>query len=365
MRRAVLYFSVFLILIFLGCARKEAAIKLAVVGPLSGRQAMVSQDVLHGVELAVEEWNKKGGVLGRKVSIIQGDDEGIPSKAFSVAKKLAKSGIVAVIGHLNSDCSIAASPIYHQYKIPQVSPVSTNPQFTEQGFETTFRTCGRDDQQGLVCAKFVTNDLKVSRILVLHDKTTYGKGLAEELMRNLGPYVGVVDYQGIDKGVGFKDILAKALTLRPEAIYYGGMYPDGAVLAKEIREVGLKCALIGGDGLFHPEFIKNGGGATEGAFVSFGPPLELIPSAHQFLEAFKKKYGEVGPYSVYAYDAANVLLETIVRTGSIKGEKLLEFLHSQTYQGALGKIQFDHKGDVLSAPYVIWMIKNGKFVLYP
>lgn len=288
-----------------------------------------------------------------------------PKEAVSVAEKLINDGVVAVIGHFNSSCSIPASSHYHERGIPQISPASTNPQLTTQGFNTVFRTCGRDDQQGKVGADFVSKVLKKKRVAVLHDKTTYGQGLADEFRRNLPPEVQVVAYEGIVQGdKDFTAVLTKIRAAKPEALYFGGIYPEGGLLVKQMRELGLDAIFISGDGVIDPEFIRIGGKATEGSFLSFGPSVEELPTARHFREAFKSEFGEIGPYSIYAYDAANIVLQAIQNAGTTDGAKMAAAIHAIKYNGAMGTIQFDQNGDVLVAPYIFWVVKDGKFVPY-
>ena len=166
--------------------RQEAdVVKIGAAGPFTGDMAVFGADQLNGMKLAVEEWNAKGGVLGKKIVIVEGDDQRDPKQAVTIANKLVNEGVVGVVGHFNSNCSIPASDIYHRGGMPQISHGSTNPKLTDQGFDNVFRVCGRDDQQGRVSARFAVDTLKSKKIAILHDKTTYGQGLAEEFRKGL------------------------------------------------------------------------------------------------------------------------------------------------------------------------------------
>jgi branched-chain amino acid transport system substrate-binding protein len=175
---------------------------------MTGDQSKMGMDFKNGVSLAVEEWNSKGGVLGKKIELLIGDDQHDHKQAVSVANKMVNEGVTGVIGHFNSSCSIPASDVYDRAGIPVISPGSTNPQLTEKGYRGVSRVCGRDDQQGRVGAEFVTNQLKLKRVAVLHDKTTYGQGRADEFKKALGDKVEVVFYSGIVQGDrDFKGVL--------------------------------------------------------------------------------------------------------------------------------------------------------------
>lgn len=359
-----------------GCGPGGEQIKIGVAGPLTGEQGKAGQDILHGVQLAVSECNARGGVLGRRVVIVAGDDRASDKEAASIAVTLCNQGVVGVIGHYNSHCSIAASQIYHQRGIPQISPASTNPRFTEQGLTNVFRTCGRDDQQGIVAAGFAIKTLGVKKVAVFHDGTTYGQGLADEFKKALPltagpgekePKVALVSEQQIPLAAegavpDYGLYLDPLLSLGPDLIYFGGNYPEAAVLVRQIKERKIEARFMAGDAIANSVFLKVGGMAAEGIHFTFGPAVEDMPQAGHFYGSFKARYGELGPYSVYAYDAANVLLESIRRAGAAAGDTLVKTLHAETFSGALGEIRFDAKGDIVAAPYVVWTVKGGEFV---
>jgi len=359
MKRAVFVTLVFALALGLGCKSGPKVIKIGVAGPMTGDQAKMGMDLVNGVSLAVDEWNAKGGVLGVKVEIVKGDDRRDPKEANSLAQKLVNDGVVAVVGHFNSSCSIPASQIYHENKVPQISPASTNPQLTQQRFGSVFRTCGRDDQQGSVGAKFVLQVLGKKRIAVLHDKTTYGQGLADEFKKHLGDSAQVVIYEGIIQGdKDFKAVLTKVKQAKPEVVYFGGIYPEAGLMVRQMKDLGIKTDFVAGDGVIDPEFLKIAGDAALGSYLSFGPSVKELPTAKRFIEAHQAKYGEIGPYSVYSYDAANIILTAIQAAGKLDGDKIAEEIHKIKYDGAIGTIQFDAKGDVLKAPYIFWQVQK-------
>ncbi len=243
-----------------------------------------------------------------------------------------------------------------------ITPASTNPRLTEQGFKYVFRVCGRDDQQGLIAAIFVSDVLRLKKVAVIHDKTTYGQGLADEFKKALGKKVEVVYYTGIIQGdKDFRSVLTTMRDKKPELLYFGGIYPEGGLLIKQARELGIKVPFMSGDGSIDQKLIEIAGTSSEGSYLTFSPDPANITSAKNFLSSYRAAYGEAGPYSIYAYDAANILLQAIAETRGIDGEKISRAIHNMKHSGALGEIQWDVKGDVLRAPYIVWVIKNGKF----
>jgi branched-chain amino acid transport system substrate-binding protein len=346
------------------CKKKTDTVKIGVAGPMTGDQSKMGMDFRNGVTLAVEEWNAKGGVLGKKIELLIGDDQHDPKQAVSVSNKLINDGIAGVIGHFNSSCSIPASDIYNRAGIPMISPGSTNPQFTEKGYKGVFRVCGRDDQQGKVGAEFATKHLKLKKVAVIHDKTTYGQGLADEFKKALGEGVEVVYYGGVVQGdKDFKSVLTTIREKDPELIFFGGIYPEAGLLVRQAKELGIWAPFMSGDGTIDPKFIEIAGvQAAERTYLTFSPDPNNIPSAKEFLKNYNAKFGEIGPYSIYAYDAANILLTAIKEANTAEGSAIIDKLHSMEFSGAIGKIRFDAKGDVTSAPFVVWITKGGKFV---
>lgn len=361
MKRLLVFFA--LCLAVVGCTKKETnVIKIGAAGQLTGPEAVFGNDMLNGVKLAIEEWNAKGGVLGKKIELVPGDDQAEPRQAVAVANKLVNEGVVGVIGHFNSSCSIPASEVYHKAGIPEISHASTNPKLTEQGFDNVFRVCGRDDQQGKAAADFAVQKLKVKRVAIIHDKTTYGQGFAEEFRKGIGSAAEVVAFEGITKGEkDYTPVVTKIKAANPDLIFFGGIYTEGGLLVKQFKAVGGTAPFIGGDGIMSEEFVKIGGPATEGSYATFGPDTRESPSARGFNENYRKKFGEPGVYSVYAYDAANILLQAIQQAGTTDGKKVIPAIRAIDYTGALGHIQFDAKGDVKVSPYVVWKVEGGKF----
>ncbi|HEX7127374.1 MAG TPA: branched-chain amino acid ABC transporter substrate-binding protein, partial [Thermodesulfobacteriota bacterium] len=277
-----------------------ATYKIGVAGPMTGDQGKMGQDIQNGVKLAIQEWTAANPE--HKVEIVVGDDQHDPKQAVAVANKFVNEGVIGVVGHFNSSCSIPASTVYLEGNLVQITPASTNPTFTDRGMWNVFRVCGRDDQQGVVAAKFVS-DKGIKRVAVLHDKTTYGQGLADAFRDALekNHKIEPVFYGGITQGdKDFTAALTSVKAQNPEVVYFGGIYPEAGLLAKQAKDLGIKARFMSGDGTIDPEFVKIAGKeAAEGSWLTFSPDIKNVPTAKASVEAYEKQFGPVGPYSIY------------------------------------------------------------------
>lgn len=354
-----------------GCHKSGEApstIKIGLAGVQTGSDGQIGLAMLNGSKIAIDEWNEKGGVLGKKIETVTLDDEGQPQKAVTVAQSLIDSGVIAVLGHFNSGCTIPASRLYNDAKIVEISPGSTNPQYTEQGFPYAFRVCGRDDQQGTIIAEYLHDKLHLNNIAILNDKTTYGEGLANVVKQNFEGKGGkVVMFQGIGKDDrDFRANLAVVKGSGAEAFVWGGMYSQGGPLCVQLRQAGLTIPFVSDDGCFDQAFIDTVGGTTPDVYLSFGKDFKGMPAAQAFMQKYKEKFNEeVGSYSTYGYDAANILLTAIEKAGTTDADKVAAVMKGQSFDTILGPIEFDSKGDLKQAGYVIWTIKDGKLQELP
>jgi branched-chain amino acid transport system substrate-binding protein len=350
--------------VMFGCThRDDTVIRIGAAGPMTGSESKMGLDLKNGVELAVSEWNANGGVLGKKIEVVAGDDAADPKQAVSIANKFINQKVDAVVGHWNSSCSIPASKFYNEADTVMISPATTNPQLTLQGFKLVFRVCGTDAQQGEAAAAFVKKSLHPKRVAIIHDNTAYGKGLADIFKKALGGDVPVVYYGAISQGdPDYKSVLTSINEKSPDLYFFGGVYPEAGRLVRQAKEIGMRVPMVTGDGVFDPTFINIAGKAAEGTYVTFGKEPQGLATARSFMENYKARYGEPGPYSIYAYDAANIILTAIAETKSVQGIKVADYISKTTFHGAFGDISFDKNGDVTKAPYVIWRVKDGRFV---
>jgi branched-chain amino acid transport system substrate-binding protein len=335
------------------CARDDSAVKIGSASPLTGSQAHIGIDIRNGVQLAIEDLNAAGTEIGgRKVTfrLLAEDDEANPTKATTVAQKLADAKVVAVVGHFNSGASIPASRIYSDAGIPQISPSSTNPKYTQQGFKTTFRVVAHDDQQGPTLGRFAIEKLKAKSIAVVDDSTAYGQGLADA-------------FSATDKDTDFMAILTKIKGRRPDLVMFGGIDPQAGPMVKQLAELGIQARFIGGDGMQTPNFIKLAGAAAEGVMASIpGLPKEQMPGGNAFMAKYRAKFkAEVELFAPMGYDAVMVFVDAMKRAGSTEPAKFLPEIGKTRYQGVIGPIAFDDKGDLKDGPITIYVVKGGKW----
>jgi len=351
-----------------GCGNREPTIKIGFVAPLTGDQAPHGEDMLNGVMMAIEHAKAEGDVLpGYRLDLLALDDQRSPTQAVAAAKKLvADRDVVAAIGHLNSSCTMPASAIYHQAGMLNITPVSSNPQISRQGFDTFYRTCATDDLQGPAAALFAVNKLGARTIFIIDDMTTYGRGLANEVKKKLEQLnVNVIGHEGITQGdKDFAPLLTKIRSLNPDLIYFAGMFPEGALLIRQRLEVGFKGKFMGGDGLFDPVLISLATPeAAEGIYITtIGSDIHKIPSAAAFVKEYEERFGPVGAYSAYSYEATRIAIWAIRKAGKKDRSAVLAAMKElKDYPGLFGSQNFDEKGDSLIRDIGIFTVKGGKF----
>jgi len=345
---------------------QEIVVKIGSASPLTGPQAHIGNDIRNGVQLAVEDINAKGLEIGGKkvkLELVAEDDEANPTKATTVAQKLVDAKVVGVVGHFNSGASIPASKIYSDAGVPQISPSSTNPKYTQQGFKTTFRVVANDDQQGPTLAKFALDKLKTKSIAVIDDSTAYGQGLADafEAAAKAGGAKIVAREHTTDKDTDFKAILTKIKGKKPDLIMFGGIDPQAGPMVKQMSELGIKAKFMGGDGMQTPNFIKLAGTPAEGVMASIpGLPRDQMPGGKEFVEKFKKKFNaDVELFAPMGYDAVFVFVDAMKRAGSTDPAKFLPEVGKTQMNGVIGPIAFDDKGDLKNGPITIYVVKGG------
>ncbi len=340
-------------------------VKIGHAAPLTGGIAHLGKDNEAGVVLAIEEANARGISLGGKkvtFELLSEDDEAKPEKGPIVAQKFVDAKVAGVVGHLNSGVTIPASAVYNTAGIPMISGSATNPKLTEQGFKITFRTVGRDDQQGPAVASYLATQFKPKLVAVIDDATAYGEGLANEVEKALkaGGIRVLPREKGTDTTTDWKAILTKLRGKKPDAIFYGGMDSGAAPLMKQGRELGIKAVFAFGDGACSDKMKELAGDAAEGLICSqAGLPVKAAKAG--FLEAFKKKFNS-DPliYAPFTYDAANLLIAAMQKADSPDPAKYLPELAKISFDGASGKIEFDEKGDRKDAEMTIFTLKGGK-----
>jgi branched-chain amino acid transport system substrate-binding protein len=348
-------------------ASGEMIVKIGQVSPLTGPQAHLGKDNDNGARLAIDEANARSVTLGGqkvKFVLLSEDDQADPKTATIVAQKLVDAQVKGVIGHLNSGASIPASKIYHDAGIPQISPSATAIKYTDQGFKTAYRTMTNDRQQGRVLGEFLVKKMGGKRVAIVDDRTAYGQGLADEVGKAVklsGGELVAREYTS-DKATDFSAILTSIKGKNPDVLFFGGMDPQGAPMAKQMQSLGLKAKFLGGDGLQTTEFLKLAGAAAEGVTASSpGLPIDSMPGGKAFRDKFTAKYGAIQTYAPYAYDAVTAMITAMERAGSAEPARYLAELPRIRFAGVTGEIGFDDKGDVLGGAITLYRVKAGKW----
>jgi branched-chain amino acid transport system substrate-binding protein len=340
----------------------QAQIKLGVAGPITGANAAFGAQLKNGAEQAVEDINAKGGVMGQKIAIQVGDDASDPKQGVSLANKFAADGVKWVVGHFNSGVSIPASDVYQESGMIQITPASTNPKFTERKMWNTFRTCGRDDQQGAVAGNYLATNFKGKKVAVIHDKTPYGKGLADETQKAMeAKGLKAAMYEGINTGEkDYSALVSKLKQQNVDVVYFGGLHTEAGLIIRQMRDQGLKAPMMSGDGITDKEFVQIAGPGAEGTFMTFGPDARKNPNAKDVVARFKAKNYDPEAYTLYSYASVQVLAQAAEGAKSADPKKVAEYMHSgKVFKTVIGDISFDKKGDITRPDYVMYVWKKG------
>ncbi|ETR75745.1 ABC transporter [Afipia sp. P52-10] len=331
-------------------------ITIAVAGPMTGGEAAFGRQMRNGAEQFVADFNAGPGVLGKKLKLEVGDDACDPKQARSVAEKLGSMKIPFVAGHFCSASSIPASEAYAENNVLQITPASTNPTFTERKLWNVLRVCGRDDQQGLVAADYIVKNFKGKNIAILNDKSTYGKGLADETKKALNK-AGIQEKMFESYNKGDKDFTAIVSRLKRDNIdlvYLGGYHQEGGLLLRQMRDQGLKTVLMAGDALNDKEFASITGPAAEGTLFTFGPDPRNKPTAKAIVDKFKAKNIDPEGYTLYTYAAMQVWTQAVAKAGTTDAKKVADTIKAGSWDTVLGQMSFDTKGDIKLLDYVVY-----------
>jgi branched-chain amino acid transport system substrate-binding protein len=343
-----------------------AQIKIGSAGPMTGSNAAFGEQLRRGAEMAVEDINAAGGVNGQKLQLVVGDDACDPKQATAVANKMVSDKVVFVAGHFCSGSSIPASDIYKEGKILQITPASTNPKLTDdaagKGNTTVFRTCGRDDVQGTTVGNYILKNNKTAKVAILHDKSPYGKGVADETKKalNKGGLRETMYEAYNDTDKDFAALINKMKQAKIDIIVLGGYHTAGALIIKQAREQGLAANMMGFDALETAEFAQLGGAATNGVMMSFPPKAEDDPKNAALVKKFRDaKYNPEG-YTLFSYAAVKAWADAANKAKSVDAATVAKQLRTGKYDSAVGVLEFDAKGDIKDAVYDIYVWKDGK-----
>ena len=345
----------------------SAQIKVGVAGPLTGPNAAFGAQLKNGAEMAAADINAKGGINGQKIELVFGDDQSDAKQGVSVANKFVGDGVKFVIGHFNSGVTMPASTVYAENGILMITPSATNPQITERGLWNVFRTCGRDDQQGEVAGKHIAANFKGKKIAIVHDKTTYGKGLADETKKTMNALgVQEVLYEGVNTGEkDFSALVTKIKAAGADLVYWGGLHTEGGLIVRQMRGQGVNAPLMGGDGITTDEFATVGGPGVEGTLMTFPPDPQKRPEAAEVVKKFLAANFKPESYTLYSYAGLEIIAEAANAVKANDPKKVAEHIKGKTFKTVIGDIGYNNKGDITRADYVVYTWKKvGEKITY-
>jgi len=352
-------------------AARADEIVVGVAGPMTGELAAFGEQLRRGSEMAVKDINAQGGVLGKQIKLAVGDDQCDPKQAVQVANDLVKQGVAFVAGHYCSGSSIPASDVYAEEGIVQMTPASTNPAYTEgpakKGVKTVFRTCGRDDKQGVFAGPWLAKTYASKNIAILDDRSAYGQGLADETQKNMeaaGHATAVRDtYTAKEKD--FSALISKMKQAKVEAVYVGGYHNDVALMMRQSREQGFSADFISADAMNTAEFWSISGPAGEGLRFSDAASAINLDSAKDVVAEFRAEKYEPEGYTLSTYAAIQAWAQAANKAGSTDGAKVADALRTNDFKTVIGDIGFDDKGDLKKVNYAWFIWHDGKYAQEP
>ena len=363
-------------LVFAGAALSahgaDDVVRIGSASPVSGPSAHLGKDTENGARMAVDDLNAKGFTIGGKkvrVVLLAEDDGGDPKQGTAVAQKLVDAKVVGVVGHLNSGTTVPASKIYHAAGIAQITPASTTPVYTRQGFKSAFRVVANDNKVGSTLGRYAVGKLQARRIAVIDDRTAFGQGLADEFIKGVkasGAKVEIVGRQFTnDKATDFNAILTQLKSKSPDLVFYGGMDAVAGPMLKQMQALGFKARFMGGDGICSAKLPQLAGDALGEnnitCAIAGGVTGEQEKAHADFVARYRKTFNlELQSYAPYAYDAVMVLAAAMQQAKSSDPARYVPEVAKIKYQGVTGNIAFDPQGDLLNAAMTIYTYRGGQ-----
>ncbi|MEO0392757.1 MAG: branched-chain amino acid ABC transporter substrate-binding protein [Pseudomonadota bacterium] len=341
----------------------QADIVIATAGPMTGQYASFGEQMRQGAEKAVADINAAGGLMGEMLVLKVGDDACDPRQAVSVANQFVNEDVVFVAGHFCSGSSIPASKVYTEENILQISPASTNPALTDDGGDNVFRVCGRDDQQGAIAGQFIAAEFDGQNVAILHDRTAYGQGLAEETRKGLNA-AGMEEAMFESYTPGESDYSALVTKLNAadvDVVYVGGYHTEAGLMVRQMRSQGMDTQLISGDALVTDEYWSITGDAGEGTLMTFGPDPRNFDEAAKVVAEMRDAGQEPEGYTLYTYAAIQAFVKAATAAGTTDTDAVVEALRDGEFDTVIGELTFDDKGDIEQPAYVWYEWSNGTY----
>ncbi|MER0239306.1 branched-chain amino acid ABC transporter substrate-binding protein [Fulvimarina sp. MAC8] len=349
-------------LVFTGAAKAD--ITIGVAGPMTGQYASFGEQLRVGAEQAVADINEAGGVNGEMLQLSIGDDACDPKQAVAVANNFASEGVPFVAGHFCSGSSIPASQVYADEQIIEITPASTNPDFTDQRpGDGIFRVCGRDDQQGEVAGAYIAENFPDANVAILNDKTAYGKGLADQTQKfyeEAGKTPALVEaYTAGEKD--YTSLVTKMKQAGIDLVYIGGYHTEAGLMARQMREQGMDTVIMSGDALVTDEYWAITGDAGQGTLMTFSPDPRNNEAAKPVVEKLEAEGKTTEGYVLYTYAAIQAWADAANEAGSTDFDPVVEALNNGDFSTVIGDLSFDDKGDVTLPGYVMYEWDNGEY----
>lgn len=349
-------------------AQADQTVLIGLAGPLTGPSARIGKDLENGARLAIDQANAKHPTInGEAVTfkLVSEDDQSDPRTAVTVAQRLVDEGVVGVVGHWNTGTSIPAARVYHDAGIAQVAPVATGHAYTQQGFDTSFRIMGHDDDGGQVAGNYALNTLKAKRIAVIDDRTAFGQGLADQFVKAIEAGGGkVVGREYVDdKTIDFSAVLTNIRSQNPDLIFFGGVDSQAAPLARRIKQLEIKAPLMGAGGFVSQTFLELAQNEGEGV-IALEPGLAIaqMPGGKAFEQAYKERYkANIELHAPFAYDGVGVLVAAIEKADSVDPQKYLPVLRAISYPGVTGTLAFDAEGNLKKPSFTVYQVKANQW----
>ena len=351
---------------------QKGTIKIAVQAPLSGEQAALGEHIKLGAQLAVEESAKAFKDLGYDLVLVPQDDQAKPEVGVANARNMvADPDVLVIVGHFNSGVALPSSEVYKDAMLTMISPANTATEITDRGYPNVNRVCGRDDVQGPVGARFAAQDLKLKSVYIIHDKTLYGQGVAENF-RNEAKKLGmnVLGFDGTEERANFSPMIIPLKAKNPDLVYFGGIYHQGGLLLKQLREKGVKAKFMGPDGLDSAEMAKIAGSAVINSYyTSVAGPPDAYPETAAFAKKYKQRFGkDTESFGMYGYDATLVGIKAMEQWIKANGGKkpsradvVTAVRKIKNFKGVTGSIAFDNKGDPIKAKYFVLQFEKRSY----
>jgi branched-chain amino acid transport system substrate-binding protein len=350
-------------------------IKIATQSPLSGPQSVLGTAIKNGAQLSMEQNSAKLQELGFTVELAPYDDQATPDTGVANAQQItADPAVLCLVGHLNSGVMIPSMEVYHNAQLAAVSPANTNPTITERGYPEINRIVGRDDVQGVVGETFAREEMGIESVYIVHDKTSYGQGVAEFFRQSAEANgMAVLGFEGTEEQANFDSIITPIIAANPDLIYFGGIYSQAGILFKQARDKGVTAQFMGPDGLDSSELASLGGDAVAGMYYSsVAGPANVYPATQQFISDYEARFGEqTQPFAAQGYDSMAICLDGIARAIEANGGQLparaqvAEAVRATAaFPGITGEVTFNDKGDKTVATYFVLQVASADPALW-